>query len=356
MPGPRLAAHLRREALGVSSMALAILVSITLALFLGELLGDVADGQVLLSTLLELLVLRVPEALVLTAPLALVVGLLLGFGELAQNREFSVIRAAGVRPGRVLRTLLGVSLLWALALGVVSAWIAPWAEQRSQSIAERMADDLLLASIQPGRFQSLAGGRLSVYVRDADLDQGLLQGVFVHFEREDGFEAVSAASGRLYRRPADGRRVLALHDGMHLGYAKEPGLLPMRRIEFERNLIELPFPESGGGEPMRQLGPVALLELGSGEAWVEIQRRLMPSIISLMLAAFALPITLSGARGRRFTVVLVAIVAYLVYSNLASLMLGRLPESARQWPGIWPLHGAALLAVVWPLSSWWRRW
>jgi len=356
MPGPRLAAHLRREALVVSLMALAVLVSITLALFLGELLGDVADGEVLLSTLLELLILRLPEALVLTAPLALVVGLLMGFGELAQNQEFSVIRAAGVTPGRVVRTLLGLSLTWAVLLGAVSGWVAPWAEQRSQALAERMADDLVVASIQPGRFQSLAGGRLSVYVRDANLELGQLRGVFVHFERDGGVEVVSATSGRLYRRSEDGRRVLALKDGMHLGHAAGSGLLPMRRIEFERNEIELPLTESSAGDPIRRLGPGALIELGSGEAWVEIQRRLMPAVMSLLLAAFALPITLADARGRRFAVVLVAIVAYLVYSNLASLMLARLPEAARQWPGIWPLHGAALIAVLWPVSRWWRRW
>ncbi len=356
MPGIRLASYLRREALSVSLMALAVLVSITLALFLGELLGDVAEGQALLSTLLALLALRLPEALVLTAPLALVVGLLMGFGDLAQNQEFSVIRAAGVRPGRILRTVSGLAVAWAIGLAVISGWVAPWSEQRSVALAERMADDLLVASIQPGRFQSLAGGQVSVYVRAADPDRGLLQGVFVHFERDGRVEAVAAASGRLFRRPEDGRRVLALEDGIHVGHADTPAMLPMRRIEFERNLIELPLSRSDGGDPMRALMPPALVRLGTTEAWIELQRRLMPAVMSLMLATFALPITLTGARGRRFSVVLVAIVAYLVYSNVANLMLARLPAGAGGWPGIWPLHGAALLAALGPVWNWWRRW
>jgi len=54
--------------------------------------------------------------------------------------------------------------------------------------------------------------------------------------------------------------------------------------------------------------------------------------------------------------VLVAIVAYLVYSNVANLMLARLPAGAGGWPGIWPLHGAALLAALGPVWNWWRRW
>lgn len=356
MPGARLSSYLRREALGMSLMTLAILVSITLALFLGELLGEVAEGRALLSTLLELLVLRIPEALLLTAPLALVVGVLMGLGELAQNEEFSVIRAAGVRPARVLASVVGLALGWAAALLVVAGWVAPWSEQRAAAVVERMADDLLVAGIQPGRFQSLAGGRLNVYVRDADLNNGRLEGVFVHFTRGGRVEAVAADSGRLYRRPEDGRRVLSLSNGVHIGHAAGPDLLPMRRIEFERNVIELPVSETRAGDPLRELGPAALLGADDPGASVELQRRILPAVTSLVLALFALPVTLTGQRGQRFVVVLGAIVVYLVYSNTATLMLGRLSPAEEGWPGLWPLHGAALLATVLPVTNWWRRW
>lgn len=353
----RLAGYIRREALGVCLMTLAVLMAISLALFLAELLGDLADGKVLVSTLVELLLLRLPEALLLAAPLALVVGLLMSLGELAQGEEFSVMRSAGLEPGKLAGVILGLALAWAGGLLLVSGWVAPWAEQRSARIAERMADDLLLASIRPGQFQTLGGGMLTVYVRSADLDSGLLRGLFVHFVHDDQVEAIAADRGRLHKHPDTGARVLVLRDGVHIGHRENGDGLPMRRLEFERNDIQLPIMgDDEPDEPDRRRYLPTLLAEATPAAGLELQRRLMPSIISIVLALFALPITLTGSRGRRFGVVLVAVVIYLVYSNTASLMLVRLGPESGAWPGIWPLHALALALATIPLVSWWRRW
>lgn len=351
----RLEAYIRRRTLGVCMMTLTVLMSISLALFLAELLGDLADGEVLVSTLVELLALRLPEAIVLVAPLALVIGLLMGLGEMAQDEEFSVMRSAGLRPSRVLRVLVEIALAWAIGLLLVGGWIAPWAEQRSAAIAERMADDLLVASVQPGQFQTLAGGRLTVYVREADLATGQLAGVFVHFRNEGEVEVVAAQGGRLHRRAATGQGVLSLYDGLHIGHMQGGSGLPMRRIEFERNDIELPLGNRrAADDPERMRYLPALLPGSETVAWMELQRRLVPPIASLVLALFALPITLSGARGKRFGVVLVAVVIYLVYTNAANLLLLR--SDPGSWPGAWSLHAAVLMVALAAATVWWRRW
>jgi len=349
--------YITREAFAVCMMTLAVLTAISLLLFLAELLGDLADGEVLVSTLVELLLLRLPEAVLLVAPLALVIGLLMSLGELAEGEEFSVMRSAGLKPGRMLKVVMALALAWSVGLLLVSGWIAPWAEQRSAAIAERMADDLLLASIQPGQFQALAGGRLTVYVRSADLDSGRLHGLFVHFFRDDQVEVIAAASGRLYRLADSGKRVLSLRDGVHLGHRNGAGGLPMRRIEFERNDIQLPITAGRSPEePARRSVLPNLLSDGSAAAGLELRRRLVPSIISIVLAFFALPVTLTGRRGKRFGVVVAAIVIYLAYSNTANLMLARGAADAVGWPGIWLLHALALALAMVPLAIWWRRW
>jgi len=351
----KLVGYIRREVLGVCVMTLVVLMAISLVLFLAEMLGDLADGQLLLSTLAELLLLRLPEALLLTAPLALVVGLLMSLGELAQGEEFSVMRSAGLAPARLLRVVLALALMWAAGLLLVSGWVAPWAEQRSALIAERMADDLLLAGIRPGQFQTLGGGKLTVYVRAADLEAGRLEGLFVHFTNADEVEVIAAESGRLLQRPVTGERVLSLRDGVHLGHVAEAGGLPMRRIAFERNDIQLPLAADRPLEdPSRRRSLPQLMVDPSPGAAIEVQRRLMPPIICAVLALFVLPITLSGARGRRFGTVLGAVAVYLVYSNVANLVLARAGPGA--WPGIWPLHALVALLAVIPLASWWRRW
>ena len=353
----KLAGYVHRQALAVCLMTLAVLMAISLVLFLAEMLSDLADGELLLSTLVELLLLRLPEALLLTAPLALVVGLLMSLGELAQGEEFSVMRSAGLAPARLFRVVFALALMWAAGLLLVGGWVAPWAEQRSSRIAERMADDLLFASIRPGQFQTLGGGSLTVYVRDADLETGRLQGLFVHFTNDDQVEVIAAESGRLFQRPESGDRVLSLRDGVHLGHAVQAGGLPMRRIAFQRNDIQLPLAvNESSADAYRSRFLPALLSDSSSSSRLELQRRLMPSIICAVLALFVLPITLSGARGTRFGTVLVAVVVYLVYSNTANLILVRAVPGEGAWPGIWPLHALVLLLAMVPVASWWRRW
>lgn len=351
----RINAYIRREALGVCIMTLAILMGISLALFLAELLGDLSEGEVLVSTLVELLLLRLPEAVLLVAPLALVIGLLMSLGEMAQGEEFSVMRSAGLAPRRVAQVVMGLAFAWAGGLLAVDGWIAPWAEQRSADIAERMADNLLLASVGPGQFQTLAGGKLTIFVRDADLEAGQLRGVFVHFSGQEKVEVVAAESGRLHTRPESGARVLSLHDGVHIGHQQEGSGLPMRRIEFRRNDIELPL----GGQrepdnPERHRYLPELLADPAAAAGVELQRRLVPPIVSVVLALFTLPITLVAARGKRFGVVLIAVVVYLVYTNAANFVILR--SGFGGWSGIWPLHAAVLVLALLTAGGWWRRW
>jgi len=352
-----LGGYLRRQALGGCLMALAVLMAVVMALFMAELLGDLAEGKVLHSTLLQLFLLRLPEGLLLTAPLALVVGLLMSLGELAQGEEMSALRAAGMSAARLLTAMAGVAALWAVMLLLAAGWLSPWASARSAELAENMAEELLYASVRPGQFQSLGGGRLTVYARSVDRAAGRLDEVFLQFRNAERIEAVTATSGQLVRDPDTGHRVLSLRDGVHVGFQAEGAGLPMRRIEFARNDIELPIDNrSGTDDPLGREPLHRLVTDRAGLAAVEFQRRLAPVLISLVLAMFALPVTLSSGRGSRFGIALAAMVAYLAYSNGLQLLLARMESSGSAGPESWLLHAIALGAALTVAGYWWRRW
>jgi lipopolysaccharide export LptBFGC system permease protein LptF len=141
---------------------------------------------------------------------------------------------------------------------------------------------------------------------------------------------------------------------MHIGHADTPDALPMRRIEFERNDLELPvIAERGGGDRLAALDPLSLLTVDIAGRRLELERRALPAISCLVLALLVLPITLSGSRGRRFGSALLVIVFYLVYTNTANLALARMPADGI---GLWPVHAAALAIASMALTWWWRRW
>src|SRR5688500_20185204 len=67
------------------------------------------------STAARILVTLLPQALGLTIPMSLLVGLLIGLGRMSGDREAVALPACGVRPYRLLRPVL---ILEALAGGV----------------------------------------------------------------------------------------------------------------------------------------------------------------------------------------------------------------------------------------------
>ncbi|MDT8448624.1 MAG: LptF/LptG family permease [Wenzhouxiangellaceae bacterium] len=353
--GTTLRRYLLREALVACGMTLMVLVAIMLALFLAELMGDVADGEVFAGTVLELLVLRIPEALVTAAPLALVVGLLMSFGELAQGEEFSVMRTAGMQPGAMLGTVLLLAVVWAVAVLGLSGWAVPAANQRAAALTERAADELLLAGVRPGRFESFGG--LTVHAERVNAASRRLEGVFVHFTNAGRAEVITARTGTLLEHPETGRQILSLRDGVHLGHSRSADGMPFRRVEFERNDIELPVGRvAAGAGPSRAAGMLELAAAGDRASRIELLQRLTPFVISLVLVVFALPVTLVGGRGSRFAIALVAVAVYLAYSNTASLVLVRAAADNGPPGMVWLVHLAALTAALAIVVSWWRRW
>ena len=350
----RLDRYVLRETTAISLMTLAVLVSITLALFLAELLGDVSQGQAASAQVFRLLALRIPEALLLIGPLALMLGLLMALGQLAQQHELGVFRASGLSPLRLMRPILMLAAPWALVLLVIAGWASPWAYQQTVEISRNLAEELLVGSVRPGQFTPIGGNGLSIYVERIDDQNATLENIFIYYPEPDGVEIVSARNGKLQFDADQARRVLTLYDGIHLRHAVDDGL-PMRRIAFAQNDFHLPSGSSQVTEnPVAALSLPALAALSDPAAQREWHWRLAPAIAALLLVLLTLPVTLERPRGNRFGLVIVALVFYLLYSNAVHIGLAGLEASGR-WAGLglWPLHASVLVLL---LLLFWLRW
>ena len=60
-----------------------------------------------------------PQALALTIPMALLIGLLVGFGRLSADREVVVLMACGISPYRLLRPVL----VFAVVCWGLTSWV-----------------------------------------------------------------------------------------------------------------------------------------------------------------------------------------------------------------------------------------
>jgi len=350
--------YLLREAFIASTLTLLVLLGVISALFLAELLAEAAQGEVPGSSVLLLLLLRLPEAIMMIAPLALMTGLLLALGRAHEQSEMTVLRAAGLGFNACFAPLGVLIAGWAILLLVVSGWIAPYAVDRTGGLMLDAARQTVVGSLQSGQFERLDHGRLTVYVGEVDAGSGRLQNVFIHHDDPDQPELLSAESGRIWLDSEDGSRYLSLLDGHQLRHGPDPATAPLREMRFARNDIRLPPPEleSSVGNEMAARLPTLLPPESAAERR-EWQWRLAPPLAALILGCLAIPLSYRAPRQGRWGSVVLALALYLVYSNAIQAGLVMMERhQASSGPGLWPVHGVLLFAasLLWFRHR--RRW
>ena len=346
--------YLLREGLLGSVMTLLVLLGVVSALFLAELLAEAAQGQLPAASVLLLLLLRLPEAVMMVAPLALLTGLLLALGRFHEQSEITVIRAVGMGFGACFRPLFWLIGAWALALLLVSGWLAPLAVERTGHLMAEAARQAIVGGLEPGRFQRFDRGGLTVYVGAVDGSDGSLQNILIQHDDPDQPEVLSAATGRIWLDAADGSRYLSLLSGYQVQHGPDPASGPVREMRFERNDIRLPPPDVGGlGQPEMAAPLPVLWPPESPAERREWQWRLAPPLAVLVLGVLAIPLAYRSPRQGRWGSVVLALGLYLIYSNAIQAGLVMMEQRASpSGPGLWPVHAVLVFAAAW---LWWHR-
>ena len=126
--------YIGRAILATTLLVLMVLVALaSVFAFVGEL-DDVGKGSYSVTRAAQYVLLTVPgKAYLLFAP-AVLLGSLLGLGALASNSELTVMRAAGISNGRIVRAVLvtGVALMALVAL--IGESVMPRTEQMAEEI------------------------------------------------------------------------------------------------------------------------------------------------------------------------------------------------------------------------------
>ena len=185
---------LYREIVGsVAFVALAFL-SLFVFIDLVEELGRMAQRGRTLAQALEAVALQLPGHIYELMPLAVLIGAIYVLSRMAQTSEFTVLRTAGLAPGRMLGLLAGVAAAFAVLTFVMGDFIAPRTERAAALLDARSGNGLALgrtgAWLKEKRSDPQGERTVSVNVATAGAG-GRLQGVRI-FEFD--------ADSRLVRR------------------------------------------------------------------------------------------------------------------------------------------------------------
>ena len=345
--------YLSREFAQNTFAVLVVLLIVLVGGAFADVLGDVARGKVPAGMLLAQLGLVFLKWLPLILPLAVMLGLMLAMGRLYRDAEMPVLVSIGVGPKRMLRPLALMAVPVVAIVALCSLWLGPWADRQSARMIEEAGRNLLIAGMEPGRFNELPGGGGVIYVGGMSPDNRELQRVFIYRQKRDRFDVTTSRTGRLSVQaatPAQRDRYLRLEQGFEVeGPLTGPGR-DYRLVRYGANEVLLP----DDANPHRRTDDVALkstfalLGTPGAAAAAQVHSRLAPPLLTLGFALLAIPLSRSSPRQARYGNLAVGFLIYLFGVFLMMLGTqwlqdGKLPTAA----GLWWLVLPVLAAGIW---------
>jgi lipopolysaccharide export system permease protein len=178
-------------------------------------LNEIVFGSaVTLVDLVRVTAALAPHFLVIAIPLAFMLGVQLGVGRLAGDRELLALSAGGAHPVRLFRVPIAIAIVLAAAVGALAHWAEPWGLRQLNGILNNVIKRNLESGLTSGVFND-GLPRFMIYVSNqtGGPERPEWQGVIIEDQVGDGAPLlVLANSGRVEDTEGDAM-MLRLHDG-----------------------------------------------------------------------------------------------------------------------------------------------
>ena len=362
--------YLARELLVSFIAATAILLLVSIGGTVADLLNKIARGRIPAELLFSLIGLRTVDALTLLAPLAVFIGVQLAYGRLYRESEMAVFAASGLPVTGLLRPLTLLAIPLALAMGLISFWLAPAAVRLSQSLILQANRSLIIAGLEPGKFVELPNNDGMMYVEGMSPDGIQFKKMFVASERVEGIDkkapaadakvanmpvrinVITAADGELYHDVNGAERYLRLNNGFRV-----EGIIGQdnyRLLRYERNDVKLTDSEPDAStDAVKRAAPTSeLLRSDDLVQRTELHWRLAAPISTLVLILLALPLSKSSPRQPRYAGLIIAGLSWAIYYAFMNIARNQLVSGKMSFAlGMWWVHVPVLSVALFLL---WR--
>ncbi|MCO5101825.1 MAG: LPS export ABC transporter permease LptF [Burkholderiaceae bacterium] len=337
---------LRRDLLNLAGVVFAALFVIMLTTSLIRFLGRAASDRVDTASVLPLIAFNsinvLPVLLVLTVYVAVLMSLTRAF----RDSEMVIWFASGVSLTAWIRPVLGVAVPIAVLVALVAFVVAPWANRQANEYQQRFAQREDVSQVSAGRFRESVSANRVFFVESLNEAQTEVRNVFVTQARGDALTVVVSRSGNIENRP-DGSRFLVLEDGRR--YDGTRGQADFRLMEFGRYGLRLEAREAVVAEDRAKFKSTGeLVADPSARNLGELAWRISLPVSAVLMALLAIPMSSMNPRAGRSVNLLAALLVYLVYNNLLTVMQSRIGQGRTSFGvGVWVLHAVMALFIVW---------
>jgi LPS export ABC transporter permease LptF/LPS export ABC transporter permease LptG len=290
--------------------------------------------------------LSLPHIVVLTLPVAFLLGLLIGIGRLSADSELTALRASGVdllvlyRPiGAVAAATAGVTLILMLA-------VVPRTNHLLYAMKLRLSSFAFAQRIQPGVFSPEIAG-LRVYAEGASPDRRELTGLIISDRSNpEGAQLTLARRGWLELEEDQGRLWLRVEDAERHHVAADGRRYDVTSFSRQRMVLQDNGPTLGVTEKqIREQTLGELLARASARtrrpedrrlALTEVHKKFALPAACLVFGLIGLPLGIVNRRGGRaagFTVSIGIVLLYyaLLATGEARAIEGRMSPGLAMW-------------------------
>ncbi|MFO1196387.1 MAG: LPS export ABC transporter permease LptF [Burkholderiaceae bacterium] len=342
---------LRRDLANLAGVVFATLFTIMVTTTLIRLLGRAAAGGVDTASVLPLIAFSAINFLPVLLVLTLYIAVLMAITRAYRDSEMVIWFACGQSIAQWIRPVLGFAVPFVVVIAAVAFLVAPWANRQTSDYQKRFAQREDISQVAAGQFRESASASRVFFVESISEDQRSVRNVFVTQSQGEKLTIVAAAGGHIRQDP-NGDRFLVLEKGRR--YDGDRASPAFRLTEFELYGLRLdPKPDISPDDSARVKSTLELIREGTPRGMGELLWRVSLPISAVMLGLLAVPMSSFNPRVGRSVNLIVALLIYVIYSNLISLSQAWVAQERISFGvGVWVVHAG--LAVVVALM-YWRR-
>jgi lipopolysaccharide export system permease protein len=341
---------LLREVGNYAAAVFSVLFAIVVTSQLVRMLARAAGGKIPSDAIFALIGFTALNYLPILLALTLFVSVLMAVSRSYRDSEMVVWSASGLPLTAWVRPVLIFSAPIVLLITLLGLFLTPWANGRADEYRRNLESREDVSRIAPGVFRESSNAQRVFFVEAVDGKEDVVRNVFIASNQRDRSGVTVSREGFIETAP-NGDRFAVLLNGRQ--YDGVPGTGEYRVIEFEKYAARIKLREvRAASERPRTASTLELLESSDREMRAELMWRLGLPLVALNLALLAIPLAFVNPRASRSVNLIFAVFAYMVYSNLLSIVKAWVAQGRVQFEvGWWVLH-AAMLGLIAFLFLW----
>ncbi|PYS41837.1 MAG: LPS export ABC transporter permease LptF [Acidobacteria bacterium] len=262
----------------------------------------------------------IPNVLTFTIPMAVLVGILTGFGRMSSDSEAIAFRATGISMVRLLAPVLSLGILAFVANLAMTVWIAPQTAARLRDVRYEFLARQVSLEVKPRVFnESLTN--FVLYVQNIAREGFNWQGIlWADMSQPDEIRVTFARSGAVTKDEEHRTFALTLTDGStHVVSPRSPHRYSYDT--FDTTTLSVPMPQA----PTKQ-DKIVISEMPTAALWnamkagtatyeerVEFHRRFALPFACLIFTLAGLPLGVSTTRGSKSMGLVLSLILMLLY-------------------------------------------